>query len=159
VFRALPAGKDRSADVGRALIELTNLPKLPDDIRLDALAAVPGGLTHVDPPTFAFLRANLNAELPVPTRAAAASVLSSARLSQSQLAELTESLKTTGPLEIDRLLAAYENCADEATGLKLIAALKSSASLGALRVDSVQQRIKKQPASVQAQAEQLYRLI
>ncbi len=159
VFRVLSPAKEQSADVGRALIELAHLPKLPEDIRLDALAAVPGGLTQLDSSTFAFLRANLNSELPVPMRAAAASVLSSARLSPSQLAELTDSLKATGPLEIDRLLAAYENCSDEATGLKLIAALKASPSLSALRVDSVQQRIKKQPASVQAQAEQLYRLI
>lgn len=135
------------------------MPNVPSDIRLEALAAVPGGLLQVDAATFAFLRANLNPELPVATRTAAAGVLSSARLTSPQLTELTDSLKTVGPLEIDRLLSAYENCADEAIGLKLIAALKASPTLGALRVDSVQQRIKHQPASVQAQAEQLYRLI
>jgi putative membrane-bound dehydrogenase-like protein len=159
IFRGTPPAKDRSAATGQALFDLANLPNVPSDIRLDALAAVPGGLPQVDTSTFAFLRANLNPELPVVTRAAAASVLSSARLTSSQLSELTDSLKTVGPLEIDRLLSAYENCADEAIGLKLIAALKASPTLGALHVDSVQQRIKHQPASVQAQAEQLYRLI
>jgi putative heme-binding domain-containing protein len=132
---------------------------LPSDVRLQALAAVPGGLRQVDSQTFAFLRANLDTELPVPTRAAAAGVLSTARLAPSQLLELTESLKSAGPLEIDRLLSAYENCADEKIGLKLIAALKSSATLSALRVDSVQRRIQKQPAAVQTRAEELYRLI
>ena len=132
---------------------------MPSDIRLEALAAVPGGLPQVDPQTFAFLRAHLNTDLPVPTRAAAAGVLSTARLTPSQLEELIDSIKSAGPLEIDRLLSAYENCADEKIGLKLIAALKASPTLSALRVDSVQRRIKKQPASVQAQAEQLYRLI
>jgi putative heme-binding domain-containing protein len=159
IFRGTPLGKDRSATTGQALIELANLPNVPSDIRLDALAAVPGGLPQVDASTFSFLRANLNSELPVATRAAAAGVLSGGRLSSSQLSELTDSLKTVGPLEIDRLLSAYENCADEAIGRKLIAALKASPTLGALRVDSVQLRIKHQPASVQAQAEQLYRLI
>ncbi len=159
IFRSTPPGKDRTAATGAALIELANLPNVPSDIRLDALAAVPGGLPQVDASTFAFLRANLNPELPVATRAAAAGVLSTARLTLSQLSELTDSLKTVGPLEIDRLLAAYENCADEAIGLKLIAALKASPTLGALRVDSVERRIKQQPASVHAQAEQLYRLI
>jgi putative heme-binding domain-containing protein len=43
--------------------------------------------------------------------------------------------------------------------LTLIAALKASPTLSALRVDSVQRRIKKQPPSVQIQAEELYRLI
>ncbi len=159
IFRGTPPAKDRSAATGAALTELANVPNVPSDIRLDALAAVPGGLTQVDAATFAFLQANLNADLPVATRAAAAGVLASARLTSTQLAELTDSFKSVGPLEIDRLLSAYENCGDEAVGLKLIAALKASPTLGSLRVDSVQQRIKKQPASVQTQAEQLYRLI
>ncbi|HEV3298260.1 MAG TPA: PVC-type heme-binding CxxCH protein [Planctomycetaceae bacterium] len=159
VLRALPAGKDRATQVGQTLIDLASTPNLPSDIRLEALAAVPGGLPQVDPQTFAFLRADLNTDLPVPTRAAAAGVLSTARLTPSQLEELIDSIKSAGPLEIDRLLSAYENCADEKIGLKLIAALKASPTLSALRVDSVQRRIKKQPASVQAQAEQLYRLI
>jgi putative heme-binding domain-containing protein len=159
VFRTIPVGKRHSAEVGRALIELASVPKLPSVTRLESLAAVPGGLLQVDSQSFAFLRTNLDSDLPVPVRAAAAGVLSTARLSSSQLDELTESLKSAGPLEIDRLLAAYENCADEKIGRKLIAALKTSPSLSALRVDSVQRRINKQPASVQAQAEQLYRLI
>ncbi len=159
ILRGTPPGEDRTAAVAQALIELANLSKVPSDIRLAALASVPGGLRQVDSPTFAFLRANLDTELPVPTRAAAAGVLSTARLAPSQLAELTDSLKSAGPLEIDHLLSAYENCADEKIGLKLIAALKSSPTLSALRVDSVQRRIAKQPAAVQARAEELYRLI
>ncbi|HXY36805.1 MAG TPA: PVC-type heme-binding CxxCH protein [Planctomycetaceae bacterium] len=159
VFRAIPGGKERSTQVERAMIDLATLPNCPSSIRLEALAAVPGGLPQVDSQTFTFLVGNLNTDLPVTTRASAAGVLSTARLSSSQLAELTESFKSVGPLEIDRLLAAYENCADEAIGLKLIAALKSSPSLSALRVDSVERRIRKQPASVHAQAERLYRLI
>jgi putative membrane-bound dehydrogenase-like protein len=159
IFRAIPTGKERATQVGQALIELANIPNLPSDIRLEALAAVPGGLPQVDSQTFAFLRAHLNTELPVTTRAAAARVLSSARLTTSQLLELTDSLKSAGPLEIDRLLSAFENCGDEKIGLKLIAALKASPTLSALRVDSVQRRIKHQPASVQARAEELYRMI
>jgi putative membrane-bound dehydrogenase-like protein len=159
VFRAIPGGKEHDGKIREALIEAANIPNLPSDTRLEALAAVPGGLSQVDTQTFAFLRAQLNTDLPVPVRSAAAGVLSTARLIPAQLDELTESIKTAGPLEIDRLLSAYENCADEKIGLKLIAALRASSTLGALRVDSVQQRIKKQPASVQAQAERLYRLI
>jgi putative heme-binding domain-containing protein len=95
----------------------------------------------------------------VTIRGAAASILSTAQLTSSQLFELTDSLKSAGPLEIDRLLSAFENCSEERIGLKLIAALKSSPTLSALRVDSVQRRIKHQLASVQARAEELYRMI
>jgi putative membrane-bound dehydrogenase-like protein len=159
VLETAAVPKNRAGEVGQALLDLADRPKLPAEDRLDALAAVAEGLPRVDAPTLAFLRANLDGELPVARRAAAARVLSTARLAPSQLAELTDSLKSAGPLEIDRLLSAYENCSDEAIGLKLIAALKASPTLGALRVDSVERRIKKQPASVRTKAEELYRLI
>jgi putative heme-binding domain-containing protein len=97
--------------------------------------------------------------LPMTVRSAAAEVLSTARLTTAQLLQLTRSLQSAGPLEANRLLAAFENCADETIGLKLIAALKASPTLTAYRVDWIQQRIKKQPAAVQTQAEQLYRMI
>ena len=57
------------------------------------------------------------------------------------------------------MLGAFETCADEAVGLKLIAALKSSPILTSLRVNAIKLRIARQPASVQAKAEKLYALI
>jgi putative heme-binding domain-containing protein len=54
------------------------------------------------------------------------------------------------------LLGAFEKCADETVGLKLIAALKTSPTLTSLSVNAIKLRIAKQPAAVQAQAEELY---
>jgi putative heme-binding domain-containing protein len=133
--------------------------KLPDSVRLDALAAVPDGLNRVNAETFAFLQSHLDAELPVTTRAAAAEVFSKSRLTPDQLVALTRSFKTVGPLEADRLLGAYESSADERIGLALVAALKTSPILTSLPVNAIKQRIAKQPASVQSKAEQLYPLI
>ena len=62
-------------------------------------------------------------------------------------------------METDRLLAAFENCADESIGLKLLAALRASPTLTSLRVDSISRRIAKQPATVKAKAEELYKII
>ena len=86
----------------QSLLRVADNPKLPETVRLDALAAVPGGLSHVPPETFAFLQSHLDTELPVTTRAAAAEVLSKAKLTSAQLVRLTESFKTVGPLEADR---------------------------------------------------------
>ena len=41
-----------------------------------------------------------------------------------------------GPLEVDRLLSAYEGCGNDAVGEKLISALKEAAALRSLRPDA-----------------------
>jgi putative membrane-bound dehydrogenase-like protein len=158
-LRARPVNKDQIAPVTESLLSIARNVKLPEAVRLDALAAVPNGLSHVNPDTFTFLRSHLDAELPVTIRASAAEVLSRAHLTLDQLAKLTESFKTIGPLEADRLLAAFEACADETLGQKLIVALKTSPTLTSLRVNAIKQRIAKQPAAVQQKAEELYALI
>jgi putative membrane-bound dehydrogenase-like protein len=155
-LRARPVPKNETAEVAESLLRVADNARLPETVRLDALAAVPGGLSRVSPETFAFLRSHLDTELPVTTRAAAAEVLSKAVLTPAQLVSLTDSFKTVGPLEADRLLGAFEKCADETVGLKLIAALKTSPTLTSLSVNAIKLRIAKQPAAVQAQAEELY---
>jgi len=157
--RALPSPKKPDPDLKRALLQVADNRATTEAVRLEALAAVPGGLSPVSSETFAFLLTRLDADLPVITRSAAADVLSKAKLDRTQLARLAETLATTGPLEASRLLAAFETCDDEAIGLKLLTALKASPSLTALRIDWIAQRIKKQPANIQAKAEELYQLI
>ncbi len=132
VLRARPVAKDQTNAVTQSLLRVADNAKVPETVRLDALAGVPGGLSSVRPETFLFLRSHLNTELPVATRAAAAEVLSKARLTSEQLISLTDEFKTTGPLEADRLLGAFETCSDEAVGRQLLAALKSSPVLTSL---------------------------
>jgi putative membrane-bound dehydrogenase-like protein len=158
-LRTRPVPKNRAAGVANALLNVAADTNLPDSVRLDALAAVPDGLSHMNSATFAFLLSHLDAELPVTMRAAAAEVLSKSRLTPDQLVALTRSFKTIGPLEADRLLGAYESSVDEEIGLALVAALKTSPILTSLPVNAIKQRIAKQPASVQAKAEALYPLI
>jgi putative membrane-bound dehydrogenase-like protein len=158
-LRARPVPKGEAAAVARSLLGVADNTKVPETVRLDALAAVPGGLSSVNPETFLFLRAHLNSDLPVATRANAAEVLSKARLTRAQLIALADEFKTIGPLEADRLLGAYGTCADETVGRKLLAALKASPVLTSLRVSAIKLRIARQPASVQKKAEELYALI
>jgi putative membrane-bound dehydrogenase-like protein len=158
-LRAVPPPKNQHAVVTQSLLRVADNPKVPETVRLDALAAVPGGLSQVPPETFAFLQSHLDTELPVTTRAAAAEVLSKARLTSPQLLRLTEAFKTIGPLEADRLLGAFELSGDETVGNKLIDSLKASPILTSLRVSAIKQRIAKQPVAVRDKAEALYLLI
>ena len=154
--RALPApAKESGAGLSTSLLRVACEPAAPAEIRLDALAAVPGGLSSVQPDLFEFLLARVDAAQPPAVRGNAATVLARAKLSPDQLLALTDSLKTVGPMELPRILAVYENASDEALGLKLVSALKQSKGLAVLRPDVLKPRLAKFPESVQKKGDEL----
>jgi putative heme-binding domain-containing protein len=77
-------------------------------------------------------------------------------LGAGRLSVLAGSVKTAGPLEVEKLLTAFEQSRDDAVGLGLVDALKGSPALGALRVDRLKARIDKFGPAVRAKAEELY---
>jgi putative heme-binding domain-containing protein len=89
-------------------------------------------------------------------RAAAVEVLSKARLSGEQLGSLAERIQNVGPLEVDRLLGAFEQSTDDAVGMRLLEALGTAPALSALRVETLKPRLAKFGAPVQERAEVLY---
>ena len=129
---------------------------MPDAVRVDALAALAGGMPEIDDGPFRFLIKRLGPENPAAVRGAAAGVLGRATLTPEQLSSLADAVKTVGPLEVDRLLSAFEKSGDDALGLKLLAALRDSPALGALRVDMLKPRFDKFGPKVRAEAESLY---
>ena len=151
-FSTVPTG---GADLGQALWQVAKSSSTPDDVRLDALAAVPGGLKTIEPELFDFLRSTLVPAKPVLLRSRAASVLGKAKLTPDQLLALAEVIKSTGPLEVPKLLAAFESSTDETLGLKLIASLKESPALSSLRAEILKPRLTNFPASVQQEGERL----
>jgi putative heme-binding domain-containing protein len=116
-------------------------------------------LTAVEPKLFDYLRARLSLEEPVATRGLAADVLTRAALTPEQLGALADTLKRLGPMEVDRLLAAFEKTTDEGVGLRLLAALKGSSARANLRADAVKSRLTKYSARVRDEAEGLYALL
>jgi putative heme-binding domain-containing protein len=154
--RAMTVPKQQIADLAQALQGIAHSSRLPDAIRLNALAAVPGGLAKVEPSQFDFLRAHLSPEETVAARSAAVDVLAHARMTSEQLIALCGALKTVGPMEIDRVLEAFAQSSDEKVGGTLIAALKSAPARSSLRIDAVKPRLAKFGPNMQKQAEELY---
>jgi len=155
-IRSLQTPKTSTPAFTPTLLQVASRKSTPADLRLEALAAVPGGLTEVDAELFTFLREELAPDRTVAIRSAAADVLSRARLTAEQLTALTDSIKAAGPLEIDRLLTAFERSRDEGVGLKLVETLGQSPARGTLRVETLKPRLAKYPGPVQAKAEALY---
>jgi putative heme-binding domain-containing protein len=138
------------------LIEVGAGAKAPTEVRLTALAALPGGLPEVSPALFAFLLTALDREQPVLVRSLAADVLSRGRLNVGQLRALTGALASSGPMEVERLLDAFPRSPDEGVGLALVGALKDLPLRSSLRVETLRPRLAKFGPKVGKLAEGLY---
>ena len=154
--RALAPPAATAKTLAAPLLALAARADFPADGRLEALAAVPGGLTEVEPATFAFLIDRLDPEGTVAVRGLAADVLSKAKLAPDQLDALVTALAKAGPLEVDRLLAAYDAQADDALGKKLVAALLGSPALSSLRIDALKAHLAKFGPATREAAKALY---
>jgi len=155
-IRVLPIGGDRSRALGELLLAIALDADRDPELRLAALSALPGGAGEIDSKILAFLRDNLDPDRPVSNRLAAADVLAIARLTTDQLRSLADDVKTAGPLEVGRLLAAYGQTSEEPVGLALVAALDQSPALAGLRPEALRPRLERFGATVQRQAEALY---
>ncbi|MFO0871196.1 MAG: PVC-type heme-binding CxxCH protein [Pirellulales bacterium] len=154
--RGLNWPKQPPAELVEALARLGADAGQPPHVRLDALVALPAGLTAVSPDMWSFLTGQLSAENAVVLRTSSATVLSRARLTSAQLLALADVLRVAGPLEADRLLGAFEQSTDEQVGLALIQALLDSPALASLRLDAVKSRLVKYSGRVADRAEPLY---
>ena len=154
-MRRLHVPKEKAKSVGASLTRVAQRDDIPANVRVDALAAVPKDALALTPELFAFLSSQVGPDQPVAVRVTAADVLGRAKLTPQQLGSLADSVKTAGPLEIGRLLGAYEQSSDEEAGMKLIAALASSKAAKALRADMVQPRLAKFSPAVRKAAEPL----
>src|SRR5439155_16010481 len=72
---------------------------------------------------------------------------------------LEEQCKAVGPLEVYKILGAFENVSDEEVGLRLVDSLKQRKGLSGLYPDIFKTRLTKFPASVQKEAEILERTL
>jgi putative membrane-bound dehydrogenase-like protein len=153
--RSLPAPKEGAAELAGALIQVGRDDPAAVGLRLEALAAVPGGLSAVSVELFGFLHKHLSPDDPIQLRSAAADVLSRAKLNSGQLTALAESLRTVGPLERDRVLAAFAQSTDERVGMKLVGELAALPSGAGLRVDLIKSTLAKYGGAVPAKAQEL----
>ena len=154
VARALPAAPDQAGALRDALLRAAHEAGYPADVRLDAIAAI-GRLPAIDAELFDFLRAQLEPGRPATIRAAAAGVLGTARLDRRQLQALAGLLKSSGPLELPRLLPAFDNGSDETLGLEMLSALSEADARASVRADVLRPRLARYPSSVQQRGEQL----
>ncbi|MFO0877939.1 MAG: PVC-type heme-binding CxxCH protein [Gemmataceae bacterium] len=148
-IRTLPLDPARTASLIERLRSLAADERASAEIRLGAMAAVPGGLASVSDSILALLLGRLDKEQPVLERALAVEVLTRARLTSPQMLQLATALATTGPMELDRLLDAFARTTDAKVGQALVQALRTAPARTSLRVDGIRSRLGKYGPEVQ----------
>jgi putative membrane-bound dehydrogenase-like protein len=153
VVRASPASIETPSELKAALLDVARDSTRPLDVRVDALGSVQPGLSSVEPDLFELLRGGLAPDQVLAIRATAAGTIERATFNRAQLLALTESLKTIGPLELPRVLRAFDNGNDEALGLAIVASVERSTARSSVRAEVLRLRLSKYPPSVQAAGE------
>ena len=125
-------------------------------MRLDALAAVTGGLPSVSADLFELLCGFLAPAAPATTRLAAAdrSRKGGAR-SRTASDAWPRVLKSSSPLELPHLLPPFDRGSDDAVGLAFVTALSEAAARSSVRPDVLRPRLAKYSAAVQQRGEAL----
>lgn len=158
-IRTLPPPKEKNADYPGALVSLARNETTNTELRLDALAAIPGSIRNMEPGIFQFLLAQLDASQPALQRSATAGILGRSQLNEEQLLKLTDIVKGVGPMEVSKLLGAFQHLTNENIGFKLIAALKESKGLSGVRVDAWTSLLAKYPPLVQKEGQELVKVL
>jgi putative heme-binding domain-containing protein len=157
--RSLPIADPPSAALNQALAAVAVDSGRSQDLRVAALATVAGSLSTVDESQWALLIAALAPDVSVATRTAAVDALVQAPLSPDQLNQLCGVMKAAGPLELNRLLTAYQRSTEEKLGLNLLAALREADALSSLRIDVLRQTLAKYTPAVQQGVDELEALV
>jgi putative heme-binding domain-containing protein len=80
-------------------------------------------------------------------------------LDREQLLSLTEALAIIGPLELPRVLRAYDNSSDATVGLAMVRALTRAKSRSSVRADVLRPRLARYPEPVRREGESLLELL
>lgn len=157
--RKLPPTKQPHAAYHESLLAVANDKAIEPRWRLAAMATAGSSLPALNDEQFAFVTNHLKPTDAITDRAAAADIITNAKLTTGQLAVLTAVIQEVSPIELDRLLEPYERSTDEGVGLKLIATLKQAKAQSSLRMDSLKKRLAKYSPAVLQGVEELNALV
>ena len=144
---------------GRAvapLLAIAGREESPADARLEALAAVPGGLSKIAPPAFAFLLEQLDPANSVASRAVAAEVITKAKLDTNQLGGWSRRSARRGRWKSTACSSAFDAATDDALGVRLVKTLGESKAIASLRIDALKRHLAKFGPETHKAAEGLY---
>jgi putative membrane-bound dehydrogenase-like protein len=136
-----------------ALLKLARRKELSLDVRVEALAAVAGRLSELDSDLLQLLTGCLTTDHPPLLRLTAASAIGSSSLSSRQLEALIPEISKAGPLELPRLVGAFERSRIEGVAGKLVEALTRSPAVESVSPESFDRVLRSCSAEVRGKAQ------
>ncbi len=154
---ALPAAERlaKEQSVAPALHRIAESPDLPNPLKLRALRSLPTA-SELTPAEVRFLQNRLEPANPAVDRTLAAEILGRSQLSPTELSGLLEAIQTAAPIELSKLLVAYDAGGDETLGRKFLAAIRESKAAQALPFAQLKSHFARFPESVRAEAEPFF---
>ena len=134
-------------------------PQMPVDLRLHALAKVPGSKRTYSDSTWSLILTHLTPDKSVVLRGHALHALENASLSEQQQAALVATLPQTGPMEFRRLVNVLAALGDERVGAHLVAALPNCPSVTTLSTDELRHSLASFGSGLSSQIDPVIRLM
>ncbi|HUR39434.1 MAG TPA: c-type cytochrome, partial [Planctomycetota bacterium] len=143
------------ADFDDVLLRLAKDEARSNELRVDALQAVGPRLAKLDGGLFRFLVQCMDKDQAPLLRLSAAEAVGKAPLDDKLLEQLVPIVKTAGPLEMPRLVAAFERSRSVGVAKKLLAVLESAPGFQSLSGESLRKALKGYGDEIREQAEPL----
>jgi putative membrane-bound dehydrogenase-like protein len=140
-------------DFDDALLRLSRDEARSAELRVEAAGSVAPRLPKLDPGVFKFLLACMDKEKAPLLRLSAAEAVGKSPLDDPQLSQLVTLLKLAGPLEMPRLVGAFERSRNAGLGKKMLTAIEGSPGFQSLSADGLRRVLQGYPDEVRAQAE------
>ncbi len=135
------------------LMQIAKSATFVDDLRLDALAAIPKGHLVLDETLLTFVVSMFDERMPARDRMQAADVLARADLNDEQCLLLAKTIKSAWPLELARLLPAFEKTNAENVGQALLDALEQANAGASVRPELLRPILAKYPQAIRDRAD------
>jgi putative membrane-bound dehydrogenase-like protein len=143
------------ADFDAVLLRLAADKGRGEDVRVSALDAAAPRLARLAPGLMDFLVQCLHEDKPPLLRLGAATALGQANLNDRQRLTLARCVAAAGPLELPRLLPAFERSTNPEVGTALVAGLLESPGSRNLSAEMVRKVLRGYPAEVSGRAREL----
>jgi len=140
-------------DFDDALLRLARDESRSVELRVEAAGGVAPRLSKLDGGVFKFLLACMDKEKAPLLRLSAAEAVGKSPLDDAQLGQLLQLLKSAGPLEMPRLVGAYERSRNAGLGKKLLAAIEAAPGFQSLSADGLRKVLQAYPEELRREAE------
>jgi putative membrane-bound dehydrogenase-like protein len=140
-------------DFDDVLLRLAKDDAKSNELRVDVLQALGPRLVKLEASLFRFLVGCLDKDQAPLLRLSAAEAVGKAPLDDKQLEQLVPVVKTAGPLEMPRLIAAFERSRSVGVAKKLLAVLESAPGFQSLSGEGLRKALKGYGDEIREQAE------